>query len=160
MSTTTSRFQPALLGGLLIGALSSIPLVNLANICCCLWVVVGGVLTCYLLQQNTEQPLEVGDAVLSGLLAGLIGAVITCIVNWAMMAFSGPMITEQLQRALNDSNIPPEVRDFLLKLVSGPGLAIVQLLVALPLFAVFSMLGSLLGLAFFKKKPPQVTPSA
>ena len=37
-----SRYQPALLGGLFIGVLSSLPVVSTANICCCLWVIVGG----------------------------------------------------------------------------------------------------------------------
>ena len=40
-----ARYQPALLGGLFIGVLSSLPVVGAANYCCCLWVVVGGVLT-------------------------------------------------------------------------------------------------------------------
>ena len=40
-----TRYQPALLGGLFIGVLSALPVVNTANLCCCLWVIVGGVLT-------------------------------------------------------------------------------------------------------------------
>ena len=51
--TYMKRHQPALLGGLFIGVLSSLPLVNIGNVCCCLWVVVGGLLTVYLQQQNT-----------------------------------------------------------------------------------------------------------
>jgi hypothetical protein len=36
------RLQPALWGGVFIGVLSALPLVNLGNCCCCLWVLVGG----------------------------------------------------------------------------------------------------------------------
>ena len=74
-----SRHQPALLGGLFIGVLSALPVVSSANACCCLWVVAGGVLVVYLQQQNTPLPVETADAVLGGLIAGLIGAVIACL---------------------------------------------------------------------------------
>ena len=54
-----SRFQPALLGGVVIGVLSGLPFVNIGNCCCCLWVVAGGVLTVYLQQQaRNPVPLE------------------------------------------------------------------------------------------------------
>ena len=36
--------QAVLLGGLFIGVLSALPIVNLAN-CCCLWIVGGGAIT-------------------------------------------------------------------------------------------------------------------
>ena len=45
---------------------------NLAN-CCCLWVIAGGVLVTYLQQQAKPTPVETGDAVVGGLIAGLIG---------------------------------------------------------------------------------------
>ena len=48
----SGRLQPAFYGGLFIGVLSALPLVNAGNCCCCLWVVAGGVLAAYLRQQN------------------------------------------------------------------------------------------------------------
>ena len=54
------RHQPALLGGLFIGVLSILPYVQ---ICCCLWVIVGGVLVAYLQQQEKPEPIQsVGTA--------------------------------------------------------------------------------------------------
>jgi len=149
----TSRHQPALLGGLLIGALSSIPFVNM---CCCLWVICGGLLTVYLQQQNTDAPLETSEAVLGGLLAGLIGAVITCLVFAGIMAVMGPVYLDRLRTALENPDVPPEARDFVLRVMSGPAFILLQAAVLVPVFAILSMLGSLLGLAFFRKKtaPP------
>ena len=72
----TGMLQPAFWGGLFIGVLSALPLVKFGNVCCCLWVVLGGGLTVYLQQQRTPEPLETGEAVLGGLIAGLLGAVI------------------------------------------------------------------------------------
>ena len=40
---TSSRLQPALLGGVVIGVLSALPVINVAN-CCCAWILFGGAL--------------------------------------------------------------------------------------------------------------------
>ena len=58
-----------------MGVLSALPLINAGNVCCCLWVVSGGVVAAYVLQQNQTAPITPGDGALVGLLAGLIGAV-------------------------------------------------------------------------------------
>ena len=39
------RNQPALIGGLIAGLLSVLPVVQAANMCCCLWAWVGGATT-------------------------------------------------------------------------------------------------------------------
>jgi hypothetical protein len=47
-----------------------------------------------------------------------------------------------------------------LNLITGRGLVLLQFAVTLPIYAVFSMLGALLGLAFFRKKSPPAAPPA
>jgi hypothetical protein len=155
-----SRYQPALLGGLFIGVLSSLPVISSANACCCLWVVAGGVLVVYLQQQNTPVPVETADAVLGGLIAGLIGAVITCVVQMLMFSvFGGALMQDTIRQQLDqNSEIPPEVRDMLNSLFTGRSIWVLLLAFTLPMYAVFAMLGSLLGLAFFRKKLPPVAP--
>ena len=155
------RYTPALLGGLLIGVLSSLPIVSAGNICCCLWVIVGGLLTVYLQQQNRPDPLQTSEAIIGGLIAGLIGAVITGLVQMVMMQFTSAMWLPDVQRQLEENpEIPPQFRDAMIRILSGEGLGLVLILVMLPIYAIFSMLGALLGLAFFRKKPPVVPPSA
>src|SRR5688572_10869436 len=41
-SSMDNKFKPALIGGLVTGILSVIPFVSAANLCCCLWAIVGG----------------------------------------------------------------------------------------------------------------------
>lgn len=151
------RYQPAILGGLFIGVLSSLPLVNAANICCCLWVVVGGVLVTYLQQQSTPEPVETSDVLLMSALAGLIGALITVGVQLAMVGVVGPAVLEQIRSQLDASpEVPPAMRDFLLRIFEGRSFVLLSLVINAPVYAVFAMLGSLLGLSFFRKKtPPQ-----
>ena len=67
-----SKLQPAVLGGLLIGVLSALPFISALNACCCLWVLAGGLLTTYLLQERSTAPVTAGEAAVAGLLAGAI----------------------------------------------------------------------------------------
>ena len=157
-----SRYQPALFGGLLIGVLSGLPVIGSGNVCCCLWVVSGGVLASYLLQQRTPEPITTSDAMLTGVMAGLIGGVIWVLLSAALMSITGPMLEGQIRRVLEQNpDIPPETLAFVQKLFTGGGMILVQAIILLPLCAIFSLLGALLGTAFFKKKvtvPPAAPP--
>lgn len=160
MSTTIRTYQPALVGGLFIGVLSSLPYVSSANACCCLWVVTGGLITVYLLQQRTPLPVETADAVLSGLLAGVIGAVICVVVTAALLSIMGPFLQERIRAAIDENpQMPADARDMLLNLFAGRSLVFLLALVSLPVFAIFSALGALLGLAIFRKKTPPAPPA-
>ncbi|MFI5178102.1 MAG: hypothetical protein ACHQO8_06055 [Vicinamibacterales bacterium] len=156
-----NKFRPALLGGVFIGVLSSLPFISAANLCCCLWVVSGGVLTAYLMQQAKPEPIEAGDAALGGLVAGLIGAVISIVVGQILLTVTGPLVQESVRRALESNpDVPPEVRDFVTRMTSGGGIALLQAAIYLPVYAIFGLLGGLLGMAIFKKKVPPAAPTA
>ncbi len=149
------RYQPALLGGLFLGVLSSLPVVG---VCCCLWVIAGGILTAYLQQQNRVEPVEAGEAAIGGLLAGLVGALINLSVT-AMLALSGDM-EAQLRSAIDGMQIPLEVRDRMDTFLQGPALILLMATISLPVYAIFGMLGALLGSAIFRKKTPPAGPAA
>jgi hypothetical protein len=154
VSTTTSRTQPALIGGLVMGVLSALPLVNLGNICCCLWVVSGGLVASYLLQQNQTGAITAGDGALVGLLAGVFGAVICMAFSIPIAIMAAPLTRALLQRLMeNFPNMPADVPS---ATASGPtvlGTAF-GLVIMLCVGAIFSTLGGLLGVAIFRKQTP------
>jgi len=160
------RFQPALYGGVVIGVLSGLPFVNIGNCCCCLWVVLGGVLTVYLQQQNRAPlPLETSEAAMGGLIAGVIGALVGMVIDVALSPLVGPVQMQMAQRWIeNLPNVPPEARDQIdqaMRQGTGARMSgkILGLFVTLPVYAVMSLAGALLGIAFFRKTPPAVPPS-
>ena len=156
-----NRYQPALLGGLFIGVLSALPVVNAAN-CCCLWVVVGGALTTYLLQQARPVPVETSEAALLGLIAGLVGGILYLAATAVLLSGAmGVQLMDQLRETMNNNpEIPAEVRDRIASLMGGGAIALIVAAVTIPLYAVFSLIGALIGLAIFKKKvPPPTSPS-
>jgi hypothetical protein len=151
----SSKLQPAFWGGLFVGVLSALPFVSSLNACCCLWVIAGGVLTSYLLQERTMVPITAGDGALSGLLAGVVGAVIAAVLGVLVALIPGMSAVDQLNQ-LPQGDFPPELTAMLDRVRSMPAWVIPAstLLITLVLYPVFSMLGALLGVAMFKKSVP------
>jgi Family of unknown function (DUF5518) len=157
-----SLTQPALVGGVVMGVLSALPIVSVANACCCLWIVSGGLVAAYVLQQNQTAPITPGDGALVGLLAGLFGALVQAVLSIPIGLIIGPMERELMQRVLEMAgNIPPEFRDALERYGregrSGPLAVlgrIVGLLFWMVIGGIFSTLGGLLGAALFRKPAP------
>ena len=157
-----AKLQPALLGGVTIGVLSALPVINLAN-CCCAWILFGGALSAYLMQQNHPEPIQIGDGAIAGLLAGVIGAFVWVIVSVPISAMMAPFQSEMANRALRDATeMAPELRGIFENLAGAPAIGIGLIFgffVMLCVSTVFGMLGGLFGALLFKKQqPPPVVP--
>ena len=155
----SGRLQPALLGGLFIGVLSALPIINMGNCCCCLWVLGGGVLAVYLRQQNSPIALEASEGALLGLMAGFIGGVIGAILAIPIQMLMGPMQAEWMSRMMEgNQDMPPEAREMMERMMTGGALQIGMALVNVVISTIFGMLGGLLGVAIFKKNAPPPPP--
>ena len=156
-----NKLQPALLGGAVLGVLSALPFINLAN-CCCIWFITGGVLAAYLMQQNSPAPVSAGDGAMVGLLAGVFGAIVSTIVSISLRLIAGPMQSAMISRALEHAqDMPPEARAWLETMGHG-GAGLVVLLMGflfhLVLGCIFGTLGGLLGAMMFRKDAPPTLP--
>ena len=158
----SGRLQPALYGGLVIGVLSALPIVNLGNCCCCLWVIAGGMLAVYLRQQNSSFAVTSAEGALVGLLAGLIGGVVGAILSVPIEMMMGPFQHQIFERIIaSRPDFPAETRDMIERASAGAvGVAafVFKLIFSLVTGAVFGMLGGLLGVAVFKKDVPPPPP--
>jgi hypothetical protein len=152
------KLQPGLLGGLFIGILSALPFVNVAN-CCCLWVITGGILATYVMQQNHPYAVTIGDGALVGLLAGIVGAIVHVLVSLPLEAYLGPVMSgwsEGMMRGRR-SDMPPELRRLMNEM--GPqAMVIIGGLVFGAVSVVFATLGGMLGVVFFRKPSPPAPP--
>jgi uncharacterized protein YqgC (DUF456 family) len=158
VNTTTSKLQPALIGGLVTGVLSALPFIGAFNACCCLWIVTGGVTAAYLLQDREPNAIQVGDGALVGLMAGVIGAFVYLILSIPITLLMAPMMSAFTDRIVNEGNFPPEVREML---TSGIGTAagiVLGFFAYLAAGIVFSTLGGILGTLIFRKpaRPPVI----
>jgi hypothetical protein len=159
------KLMPALLGGLFIGVLSSLPIIDKGNLCCCLWVVTGGVLAAWLMQQNTPRPVTLGEGAIVGLLAGLVGVATTLVLRaGGAMLFGTPNVVDEIKRGMEAGARDPEAR----AVVEGMGplvlLGIFGLIFAVA-STVMATIGGLLGALIFRRKgdgtmPPPSGPPA
>lgn len=158
----TSRFfQPALFGGLVGGVLSSLPIVSAGNVCCCLWVVAGGLTASYLLQQNQPTPISAADGAIAGLLAGVVGAFVQLVLSIPISLIVGPMEREMLRRFSDVWGTIGGSGDVFARYDQGAGgllgvivLSIVAFFFSLVIGSMVSTIAGLVGAALFAKKAP------
>ena len=156
MSTTTDQKQPALIGGLVLGVLSALPLVSAGNFCCCLWVIGGGVVAAYLLQQARPAPISPGEGALVGLLSGIVGAVVYLILSIPITILIAPLERVVMQRVMESAG--PGFRQYLGTSVGGGVRVAVGFFVMLVFGSMFSTAGGVLGAFIFGRTSP--TPPA
>jgi hypothetical protein len=159
------RLQPVLLGGLVIGVLSALPIISIAN-CCCLWIVGGGAIAAYLSQQQSPTTLSVGDGALAGLLAGLVGAGVWLVVSTPIHLIMYPLQQRMFSQMLGQgADIPEPMRMWADTFRSGTFTIIqtaIGFFVMLVVGTIFSGIGGALGIAIFghRQQPPAATPDA
>ena len=166
VGTISPRTQAVLIGGAFTGVLSALPIVSLAN-CCCLWLVGGGVVAAYLLQQSQPRPLEVGDGAVVGCLAGVFGAFVHTLVSIPVQLATRPIQEQMAEMLRGNAEMPPEVAEMLDQLGAAGAVAIVfGFFFMLLLGAVFSTLGGVLGAVVFRRDrampadgPPEIPDS-
>jgi hypothetical protein len=155
---TPPKLLPAVLGGLFLGILSALPIVSAANACCCLWIVLGGVLASWVMQQNHPYPVTLGDGALVGLLAGLIGFVVTMIVSIPISLMTGAYQQLSDGMLLPTEGMTPEVRDMLSR-ISPAALVALGAIVMFGVSLSFSTMGGLIGAAIFRRSAPPAPPA-
>ena len=150
----SGRLQPALFGGLLIGVLSALPLVQVGNCCCCLWVIAGGMLAVHLRQQNSPFGITSAEGALVGMLAGVIGGIVGALLSIPIDLMMGPLNNRMLEWVMSaNPDITAETREMFERGTGPVGLAF-KMVFNVMTGVVFGGLGGLLGVALFKKDAP------
>jgi hypothetical protein len=151
-----------LIGGAVAGVLSSLPIIYLGNLCCCLWIIAGGVVAAYVMQQNQETPITPADGALVGLLAGIVGAVVALVVSIPIDILSAPLERAILERIRDMAGeMPSELRDAIDNMTNAReggggmiGLIVVRIasfFLSLFVGSAVSAVGGLLGAVIFSR---------
>lgn len=164
-----SKIQPALIGGLIIGVLWSVPFLNLINFCCCIGVMVGGAVAAWMLiKRSPVLPVSSGDGALTGLLAGLVGAGVYLVLGIPIsLVFNqaGLSVLKSVFESFNDPQIR-EAMDQAIRSSQNQGMGERLLGALLTWFVVsivsvgFSTIGGLIGVGLFEKRKRQYPPQA
>lgn len=163
-----SKIQPALVGGLVVGLLWSIPFLNLINFCCCLGVLAGGALAAsMLIKRSPVLPVSTGDGAVVGALAGLVGAGVHLVLGVPISLLFDQAGVSMLRSIFEQVNDPQfrAAMDEALRESEHQGLAARLLAALFSWFVVslisigFSTLGGLIGVAMFEKRKGQQPPA-
>jgi hypothetical protein len=160
-----SKLQPALLGGLVLGLGSVIPVVSYGNLCCCGWGIVGGALAAYLLiRRSPVLPIRKGDGASAGALAGVIGSLIYLIIGVPLSLLQWDSVVAQMEQRA-DSVPDAATREMMTQIVAT--MQNHPVLIALAVWLMFAIvgigvaaLGGLIGVSMFEKRKGQYPPQA
>jgi hypothetical protein len=162
-----NKFQAAILAGVIFGVLSSIPFVNLLNVCCCLWVVIGGAVAARtLINRSPVFPVTSGEGAVVGLLAGVISSAVYLVVGVPLSLLasgSSVALMQKLSESINDPNFRTQMEEQIRRTQSQP--AVEQLAGQLLSWLICSViaiglatLGGVIGVAMFEKRKGQPMP--
>ena len=155
-----NMWKPAAIGGILLGVLSSVPLVSCA---CCAWIIGGGILAAYLYVKESPAVVTLGQGVFVGFLAGVIGTVVFALfsIPLLLMSSEGRMeFAAQFQKItdLMPGFFPPESRKAFIDLTSRQGFGAILYIMTMGVQflgdCLLASLGGALGVAIFEKRKP------
>lgn len=158
MQNKPSKLIPGLIGGAFIAFFSEVPVLNLGNCLCCLWVVLGGFVGSWLFRRNLPEKMEMtsSDGAITGLLSGVYGALFGAFLQY-FFSLVGFGFSNTIFKTMSDywKDMPKEFSDSLeqLRLYSeySPFFVLATLVVGLFRNAIFATAGGLLGATLLKK---------
>lgn len=150
--------QPALAGGMFLGMLSALPLINLGNCLCCMWVLAGGGIGAILLSRQRPSGLTFGDGAFVGVLSGVFGSVVATAVHIPVQIISSRLFESQpqeMEQLFQQLGIEGPVRDGMLQMMSGEVTIATVLIIFLSyllMSSLFAMIGGILTVAIMNKR--------
>lgn len=134
----TDKLVPALIGGVILGILSSIPFVNY---CCCIWAIGGGLLAVMMYVKKSPSSMSMGEGAMLGAMTGVIGGVIYFVLANIIALIVG---TAAMDAALKQTgvNIP----------LSGVALILLITFLTALFLVVLSTVGGLIAIPIFEKR--------
>ena len=148
----------ALIGGLVMGVLSNVPVINFANCLLCMWVWLSAILAVFLYRSFAKEApyLSVGEGAGLGAVAGIVGAVVGAIVSlmfnalFASAGFDPAVMLQQLQA--QGIVVPPEALPAI-QALAGTGSVFFSLVCNGLVYAIFGAIGGIIAAALIWKKP-------
>lgn len=138
-------FRPSLLGGIVLGLLSSIPYINTCNIIC-LWVIFGGGVASFLYWEKKKE-ISLREGLISGGFAGALGAPVSTaffIIRWLL--FKDKMTQKVISFLKDYESIPLGTKETIIGLIkNSPTLIFINnLFFNIIIYSIFAGVGGLI----------------
>lgn len=168
------KLVPVLIGGGAMAAISTIPVLNFINCACCAGIMGAAVLGVWFYKKSfpADMPFTVGDGATIGALSGIVGGVLTVLLQMVVLGVLSPDFSVNLQDEFDQAFSQAELqatdpaaveslREMFTTLAANPlFLILVALVFAVILYVGFGALGGVIGGNIFKTKivPPRQMP--
>ncbi|MEO8166844.1 MAG: DUF4199 domain-containing protein [bacterium] len=157
MPEKPSMLMPALYGGIIMGVISTVPVLSLMNCLCCAGVMFGGFMAVFFYKKEMlpgMAPLTSSDGLqlgaLAGVFGGVIGSLLTVIVLKVIGNVNGQMILSMME-VMRD-RMPAEKWDEMQGDVLATELSVFKMIMGLIIDVIFGLLGGLIGYSILKPK--------
>lgn len=152
--------RPALIGGTVAGVLSGLPFISAGNCLCCLWIIGGALLATNLLARSGGGLLRPGDGAVVGALTGVVAAVVDFVLSIPLWRFNAEMSRRALDWLSGRGYEVPSAWNDLIQSSSAlaSGWWVVGLLLSAVVFAAAGLVGGLIGVSIFAKRPAAPLP--
>jgi hypothetical protein len=147
-----SALWAILIGGVVMGLLGNLPLINLVNCILCVWVWLGGATAVLLYRrfQRGQAGATTAQGAELGALSGVVGALIGAVVYYLTASLSAPIMSSLAQSLNVQGDLPFKTQD--------PGSALGGMLfffvIDIVLYPLFGALGGLITASLAKDRPP------
>lgn len=167
------KLNSTLIGGILMGVITGLPIISMLNTCCCCGgVMLCGLISLYLYKKEFKDEtihLESSDALIIGVVTGLFGALFCNLIGVVSYLIFGNIDEEMVIKALEwlKTRIPQAAEQIDEKLYTlqqsiDEGLTmkkvIFNVFFNVIFFPIFAMLGALIGYGIFRTKKQISTP--
>jgi hypothetical protein len=163
-----NKLQPALIGGVIAGLCSVIPIISLVNIACCMWAIIGGAVAAWMLiKRSPIMRVTNGEGAVVGMLSGIAASLLVLLIS-APLTLSkwGNMIAELKEQSVGKYD--PQTQQSVDKIIAFmQDNSVASVLLGWIIFALVAIgmatLGGIIGVALFEKRkgqpyPPQGPP--
>ena len=157
MPEKPSMLMPALYGGIIMGVISSIPVLSLVNCLCCAGVMFGGFMAVFFYKKELMPgmaPLTSSDGLQLGALAGVFGGIVGALLTLVMLKVVGNVNGQMIMNMLEGfrESIPSENWDQMQTDILAEEVSALKLILGLVIDVIFGLLGGLIGYSILKPK--------
>lgn len=150
-----SRTQSILIGGLVVGALST-SVLSVINLLCCAGVIIGAVVGVWHYTETYQITIESGQGALIGAMAGIVGAILAGIFNQLLVVvgldFAGDMraMMEQFSQMQGDAGMTFDEQMQMMEQGSW-AFMLLGTVFNMVLYGIFGAVGGAIGASVFQK---------
>lgn len=146
-----SMGMAVVIAGVIMGLLSSLPVINMVNCLLCTWVWSSSILAVYLYRRfSKENPqLSIAQAAGLGALTGVVGAIVGSLVG---AIFSGG-ITATLSVLQGIPGLADLMKDMPMDVLRSGGFSVFSLISDLIVYMIFGAVGGIIAASVIWKQP-------